>query len=256
MIRFGVLLALVWFAGAAYGQVLAESRFDFDMDGWAVIGDPATGFPRWEAEMGVIPGCIRTVDAQQGESMVFQAPAGYRGDKLAAYRGTFSFFIRNDAGAPTLEGPLVMLDGAGIHLVCRARRAEYNWGDRIVIQLDERAAPPHGEWYVGNFSGPAPTRCEFRSVLAALDSLQVNAEFRNGADDVRFDEVRLEAGSRDCPADINLDGSIDLIDLAVVLAHFGSDSGAVVLPGDLDCDHQVGIADLAILLAGFGTTCS
>lgn len=58
------------------------------------------------------------------------------------------------------------------------------------------------------------------------------------------------------PGDLNLDGSVSLADLAVLLAHFGTASGATYADGDLDFDQDVDLSDLALLLANFGSQCS
>lgn len=59
----------------------------------------------------------------------------------------------------------------------------------------------------------------------------------------------------DCPADVNEDGVVDLIDLSTILAHFGTDGPVRAVDGDVDLDGQVLLSDLAILLINFGTNC-
>ncbi len=58
-----------------------------------------------------------------------------------------------------------------------------------------------------------------------------------------------------CPGDFNEDGTISLADLAILLAHYGTDVGASPLEGDMDCDGDVDLADLAQLLALYNTDC-
>ncbi|MFN0137809.1 MAG: hypothetical protein ACKVS9_17025 [Phycisphaerae bacterium] len=59
----------------------------------------------------------------------------------------------------------------------------------------------------------------------------------------------------DRDADLNCDGRVDLPDLATLLSHFGTPSGASRADGDLDGDGDVDLPDLALLLAGFGANC-
>lgn len=59
-----------------------------------------------------------------------------------------------------------------------------------------------------------------------------------------------------CPGDVNGDGVVDLTDLAILLSHFGTSSGASLENGDLNGDEVVDLTDLAILLSQFGTVCS
>lgn len=58
-----------------------------------------------------------------------------------------------------------------------------------------------------------------------------------------------------CVGDVDNDGDIDLSDLAELLAHYGTTSGATPADGDVDCDGDVDLSDLAALLAVYGTTC-
>ena len=55
----------------------------------------------------------------------------------------------------------------------------------------------------------------------------------------------------DCPADLDNDGDVDLVDLATLLSAFGTTAATA----DLDCNGSVGLTDLTILLANFGTSC-
>jgi hypothetical protein len=59
-----------------------------------------------------------------------------------------------------------------------------------------------------------------------------------------------------CFADLDLNGVIDLQDLAFLLANFGLSGSATYLDGDLDCDRDVDLNDLALLLAQFGIGCN
>lgn len=58
-----------------------------------------------------------------------------------------------------------------------------------------------------------------------------------------------------CAQDIDCNCQIDIQDLAILLAHFGTTSGATFADGDLDGDGDVEIQDLATLLSRFGVLC-
>jgi hypothetical protein len=61
-----------------------------------------------------------------------------------------------------------------------------------------------------------------------------------------------------CVGDINVNGSVGLDDLAILLAHFGVSSGATCSEGDTHPpggDGAVDLSDLTTLLAQFGQTC-
>lgn len=248
---------------AAYGQtILAESHFDSTLEGWTVAGDPASGYPRWEQGMGCAPGCMRVVDAQQGVAMMFHAPPAYRGDQSAAYNGALRYCIRNDSGGPSTSKAVVVMEGAGLRLSCRAERATSQW-QTVTVALHESAVPPFGEWYLGDLNGPRPTRCQFQTVLRSLESLQIRAEYRNGADDIRFDEVYLEACSDNIPpthcgldGDLNCDGALTVSDIAgFALALAEPSSYAALYPdcmrstADINCDGFVTVSDIGPFVA-------
>jgi hypothetical protein len=59
-----------------------------------------------------------------------------------------------------------------------------------------------------------------------------------------------------CPEDLDGSGAIDLPDVAILLANFGTASGADPEDGDLNGDGAVDLTDLALMLAAFGTVCA
>jgi len=58
-----------------------------------------------------------------------------------------------------------------------------------------------------------------------------------------------------CPEDLSGDGTVDLADLAILLAGYGTPSGATHSDGDIDGDGDVDLTDLSLLLASFGSPC-
>src|SRR5262245_18680031 len=59
----------------------------------------------------------------------------------------------------------------------------------------------------------------------------------------------------DLLADVDHDGDVDLQDMAFLLAHFGTTSGATFEDGDIVGDGDVELQDLAFLLSVFGQSC-
>jgi hypothetical protein len=55
------------------------------------------------------------------------------------------------------------------------------------------------------------------------------------------------------PTDLNGNGTVDLTDLAVLLANFGATAEATAEQGDTDGDADIDLQDLTLLLADFGT---
>jgi hypothetical protein len=58
-----------------------------------------------------------------------------------------------------------------------------------------------------------------------------------------------------CIGDLDGNRIINLADLGILLANYGSTSGMTYTDGDLNCDGAVNLADLGILLSVYGTTC-
>lgn len=55
--------------------------------------------------------------------------------------------------------------------------------------------------------------------------------------------------------DLDLDGDVDLTDLAQLLANYGTPSGMTYSDGDLDGNEDVDLSDLATLLSNYGRAC-
>jgi hypothetical protein len=58
-----------------------------------------------------------------------------------------------------------------------------------------------------------------------------------------------------CAGDVNGDWRVEAVDLAIVLAAFGTPGGETPDDGDLDRDGDVDLADLALVLGHFGDQC-
>ena len=67
--------------------------------------------------------------------------------------------------------------------------------------------------------------------------------------------VTLDNLDTPCVGDVDGNHVVDLTDLAVLLAHFDTPSGATLAEGDVDGDGDVDLSDLAMLLSAFDRTC-
>lgn len=65
----------------------------------------------------------------------------------------------------------------------------------------------------------------------------------------RIGTTSFDNGGRDCVADINEDGDVDVADLLLLLEAWGPCTDC---NEDLDDDDNVGVSDLLILLASWG----
>src|SRR5262245_10476781 len=101
---------------------------------------------------------------------------------------------------------------------------------------------------------PRPVRIESVNGVCRLTGFAwgENVGWLNLDDATRFVAVPGICDSPcDLAADLDQDGDVDLQDMANLLAHFGTASGATFEDGDVDDDGDVELQDLAILLANF-----
>ena len=81
------------------------------------------------------------------------------------------------------------------------------------------------------------------------------ADYNNAASGTGTYRVDLTGacliGGAPCPCDLNNDNVVDISDLALLLANFGT-AGPI---GDINASGVVDISDLALILACFGTNC-
>ena len=75
-----------------------------------------------------------------------------------------------------------------------------------------------------------------------------------GACGWNIDDVTFTA-TPTCFGDLDGDNYVGLGDLSVLLANYGTTTGAGYQDGDLDNEGDVDLADLSALLAIYGTTC-
>lgn len=88
-----------------------------------------------------------------------------------------------------------------------------------------------------------------------LGTAQINLGPPFGTQTVTITSIRVRGSIEVTPiydGDLDLDGDVDLTDLATLLTNFGLASGATEAQGDVDGDGGVSLTDLALLLTNFG----
>ncbi len=86
----------------------------------------------------------------------------------------------------------------------------------------------------------------------ALDIAAVDL-YAQGSSSIFYDDLvleKIEAPSEPCPADLDGDGSVGVVDLLMLLGAWDTDPGG---PPDFDGDGTVGVADLLVLLGLWGS---
>lgn len=195
-VLFGSLALLVSLSGQAV--TLVESRFDTGAEGWlALNGVVSQG---WQASGGNPGGYVEASDVGGGRVWVFQAPAAYRGNQLAALGGSLSF----DLKVTTIAFPManewgdVKIGGSGLELVIDAGPSPgLGWTPYSVT-----LAP--GGWRLGHAAGPLATAADFATVLANVEFLRIRGEYSAVLDHGGLDNVVLTTAAVPEPATVLL----------------------------------------------------
>ena len=104
--------------------------------------------------------------------------------------------------------------------------------------------------------GPTLTGDEVRvAALTPSNTLDLVAQVGGTGSDVPEMFIDDEDTVPTCPGDLDGDGDVDIVDLSILLAHFGAVGNVLATEGDLDSDGDVDIGDLSTMLANFGNTC-
>lgn len=186
--------------------------------------------------------------------------------------------VFNDSGlstGDTVEVPFEVLGASEqvrVTLVWTEPPASAGANPAYINNLDLEVVAANGNLYKGNvFSGgqsttggTADARNNVEQVhvsspptgawIARIKATAVNVGTQ-GYSLVVTGNVEVDSGPA-CPGDLDGDNDIDLNDLSVLLAHYGTASGATYADGDLNGDGAVDLTDLAEMLAVFGWTCS
>lgn len=88
-----------------------------------------------------------------------------------------------------------------------------------------------------------------------LGTAQIDLGPPFGTQTVTITSIRVRGSIQVTPiydGDLDLDGDVDLTDLANLLTNFGLPSGASEAQGDVDGDGSVSLTDMALLLTNFG----
>ena len=205
--------------------LIIKSTFDTDLDGWTMIGDVASF--NWISSGGNPGGFAQWVDAATGADSYYIAPSKFLGAQSAYYGGTLSYDIE-DTGADFSGVGDIELTGAGLTLVYVAGQAGTNW-----THYSATLTAASG-WYVGahdtSVSGdPAATEAQMQQVLAHLTSIEIRAEFVNGAETGGLDNVALTSSGASAwdlwssPAKTSFLGSFGTFAAALAAAQAGDD---------------------------------
>ncbi|MCZ6811700.1 MAG: hypothetical protein O7D97_06805 [Planctomycetota bacterium] len=194
------------------GRATASQRSEIGASSMTAFGSAASE--------GESPTAIQTVAASIFE-VAFELPA--------ASNFALDGVISVDGGPPNLITALIRLTGPGDQMIFEHTLVGAGGPDSQVIEEAGVLEPGEYTLYAyADFSWANP-----------IDVIPLGEAF--------FDFMFVIAGP--CPADLDGDSSVGILDLLALLAAWGTDPGG---PPDLDGDGTVGILDLLTLLANWG----
>ena len=185
-------------------------------------------------------------------------------DEIGPYGSTPPFSVVFNAPAPAVEATVPDYRGylpgvAGTEIALTFHREIVVEGGAPVTITDEQTQTQ--DYYTGTFDyalspdGLTLLLSQIGPALPENTSLQIEL-----TEHVK-DAVELHAAipftlfvATPILGDLNLDGDVDLGDLAELLGHYGQTSGASYCDGDLDGDGDVDLSDLAELLGHYGSS--
>ncbi|MCZ6543248.1 MAG: FG-GAP-like repeat-containing protein [Planctomycetota bacterium] len=250
---------------ATYSAIVAEGlqlafldEIEGDVSAWQVVNDPSLTTGAWEqadpigtVDVGFL--AAPNDDATQGAGNVLAfvtengEPGGGAGDADV------------DGGPTQLISPVIDLAGSGA-IVTYARWFYTNFGttDFLTVDLSNDGG---ATWVPVPQHTTSSTNSAWETVSFRVDdyvtptsNVQVRFTTADGDSSITeaaIDDFRVERilCGNPCPADLDGDGSVGILDLLALLAVWGADPGG---PPDFDGDGTVGILDLLELLANWG----
>lgn len=236
---------------------------DFETDtGWTVSGNAYRGI--WERAAPQATSAQPGSDHTGGAGTLCWVTDGRAGPSVASYDV--------DLGSTILTSPVLNLADQPDAEIAYWRWYSnsvypFNNADIFVVEITndgtnwvnvETIGPTgpqtNGGWYyrsirVRDLVTPTATvRIRFNASDLAIDS-----NIEAAVDDVRV--FTPTCGGGGCTGDLNGDNSIDIQDLAILLANYGTATGGTAEMGDSDADGDIDLQDLAALLNRFGSGC-
>ncbi|GMU83729.1 MAG: hypothetical protein AMXMBFR47_35990 [Planctomycetota bacterium] len=129
-------------------------------------------------------------------------------------------------------------------------------GTRIDLEVSAVANPsPSYQWHKDGQAVPGATHRRLTILSLSPNEVgQYSVIVSNALGSVESSPAHVQLNTP-CTADLNGDDRVDLVDLAQLLSHFGTPSGATLPDGDIDGDGDVDLGDLSTLLSRFGIQC-
>jgi hypothetical protein len=206
-ILLGVLVSGSLHCTLAMSQGLVSSTFDTDADGWLVtdvMGGPSSP-AMWQS------GVIVTTDLYNWTT--FLAPTKFTGDISPYIGGTLRFELQDTLKDVQADNYFsVSIDSAAGNLKWFGGSPSTTEMTAFTAVLSSSAPGWRLNGSVGEpSSGTTPTKAQFSAVLSSVNNLHIDADWRDGPDEVRLDNVFLSPIPEPSSALMLMAGALALI---------------------------------------------
>ena len=234
-------------AGAAY-----VFRYDADTSAWVqeqkLLASDGAKIDRFGDSVS-ISGETALIGARldgNGSAYVFRFdPAGAPGSQWVQEQK----LVASDPGGTDQFGKSVALDGDTAVIGAWSSDAVGPSSGAAYVFRDDPAGKPGAQWTQQNILLPDPNQwTNFFGYSVAIDG-DTAVIGAHGEDHQAGAAYIYDLAACLCPADLDGDGNVGILDLLSLLAAWGTDPGG---PPDFDGDGTVGILDLLTLLANWG----
>lgn len=233
---------------AAAANPPVGSTFSLGAEGWSVLDLNCNNYAQsvgggtitWFATGGAPGGFIRSTDPTSN-CYSYESPLPFEGDKSGYIGGEFRWKVRTNV-SDWLPGSILILIGGGTTLVADVPQPTTN------VWLPYQVSLVNTAFHLNTATGATPSVAQFQNAMTNLASIRISVEFgsESGEETVDLDSVVLVST---CPADLNGDGTVDALDLAVLLGAWGSTSDPA---SDINASGLTDASDLAVLLGSWG----
>lgn len=239
-------------AAAAWAAPPIVSNFDRGAEGWIVRDLSCSNYNSvlgtysvtWFATGGDPGGHIGRFDPSSN-CYFFEAPASYIGNQSARIGGALRFSLRtNENDWP--PGRVVVFIGDNNKILVHTFAQPNNTWQRFVVPLAASS------FRMNTAAGPAVSEAQFAAVMTNLQAIRISAEHGAVVEETTWIDSVCFRDSL-CAADLNCDGTVDVLDLLQLLNAWGTCAAPLTsCIADLTANGVVDVQDLLILLGAWG----
>jgi hypothetical protein len=185
-------------------QTTATSNFSTTDEGWTVFDQNAGSSvaPTYTAAGGNPGGFVQFLSGTANLNIYFSAPAKFKGNFSFSYNQSMSFDMMTSAGNDNTTADVILKDaGNNFTLIYQlpTKPVSGSW-TTYTISMNE------SNWRQGSIAGAAPTRDQFKQVLANIGTFLIRLKYASGSlapVTTKLDNVVLNSVTLNNPPKVN-----------------------------------------------------